>query len=48
MNVQLEFRRCLDKRWLVRMPEARFLVTKELDVSRNDLSEAQGSFDRKS
>jgi hypothetical protein len=30
MNWELDFQRCLDKRWLVRMPEARHLVTKEL------------------
>ena len=48
MNEQLEFQRCLDKRWLVRMPEAHFLVTKELTVSQGDLAEAQNSYDRKS
>jgi len=48
MDKQLEFERCLDKRWLVRMPEARYLMTKELAVSCNDLAEAQSSFDRKS
>ena len=48
MNEQLEFQRCLDKRWLIRMPEARYLVTKELDVSQNDLVEARSSLDRES
>ena len=41
MNWQLEFQRCLEKRWLVRMPEARHLVKKELDVGQEDLAEAE-------
>jgi len=35
MNWQREFEHCIDKRWLVRMPEARYLVTKELKVAQN-------------
>lgn len=41
MKWQLEFQRCLDKRWLTVMPAARFLVTKELDVAGDDLAEAE-------
>jgi len=41
-----DFERCLDKRWLVRMPEARYLVTKELQVARDDLAEAEGGYER--
>ena len=48
MNWELEFQRCLDKRWLVRMPEARHLVTRELNVARDDLSEAEGGYTRQS
>jgi uncharacterized protein (UPF0332 family) len=46
MNWQLEFERCLDKRWLVRMSEARYLVTKELKVALDDLAEAKGGYER--
>jgi hypothetical protein len=46
MNWQLEFQRCLEKRWLVTMPEARHLVTKELDVARDDLVEAEAGYER--
>jgi uncharacterized protein (UPF0332 family) len=46
MNWQLEFERCLDKRWLVRMSEARYLVTKELKVALDDLAEAEGGYER--
>ena len=42
MNWPLEFERCLDKRRLVKMPEAGYLVTKELKVAHDDLAEAQG------
>ncbi len=48
MKWQLEFQRCLDKRWLTVMPAARYLVTKELDVARDDLAEAEGGYERKS
>jgi len=37
MNWQREFEHCIDKRWLVRMPEARYLVTKELEVAQNKI-----------
>ena len=46
MNWYREFERCLDKRWLVRMPEARYLVTKELDVAHDDLAEAEAGYER--
>jgi len=46
MNWQLEFERCLDKRWLVKMPEAGYLVTKELKVALGDLAEAEGGYQR--
>lgn len=46
MNWHLEFERCLDKRWLVRMPEARYLVTKELEVAQDDLAEAEAGYER--
>ena len=46
MNWHHEFERCLDKRWLVRMPEARYLVTKELQVAQDDLAEAEAGFER--
>jgi len=46
MNWRLEFERCLDKRWLVRMPEARYLVTKELKVAQDDLAEAEAGCQR--
>ena len=46
MNWQYEFERCLTKGWLVRMPEARFLVDKELQVARSDLAEAEASYER--
>lgn len=46
MNWQLEFQHCLDKRWLVQMPEARYLVSKELQVGQADLAEAQTSYER--
>jgi len=48
MNWQLEFERCLDKHWLVRMPEARDLVTKELEVAQDDLAEAEAGYERRS
>ena len=48
MKWQLEFQRCLDKRWLTVMPAARYLVTKELDVARDDLAEAESGYERKS
>ena len=46
MNWYREFERCLDKRWLVRMPEARYLVTKELKVAQDDLAEAEAGYQR--
>ncbi len=46
MNWELDFKRCLEKRWLVVMPEARYLVTKELKAAHNDLVEAQASYQR--
>jgi len=46
MNWHLEFERCLDKRWLVRMSETRHLVEKELDVARDDLAEAEAGYER--
>lgn len=46
MNWALEFERCLDKRWLVRMPEALYLVTKELKVALDDLAEAEAGYER--
>ena len=46
MNWQFEFQRCLEKRWLVTMPEARYLVTKELDMARDDLVEAEAGYER--
>jgi uncharacterized protein (UPF0332 family) len=46
MNLQLEFQRCLDKRWLVRMPEVRHLVFKEIEVGQTDLAEAEISYER--
>ncbi len=48
MNWELEFQRCLDKRLLVRMPEARHLVAKELNVAHDDLAEAEGGYERES
>jgi|GEM_PF-6874948 len=41
MNWELEFKRCLEKRWLVLMPEARHLVKKELTAAQDDLNEAE-------
>ena len=46
MNWQLEFQRCLEKRWLVTMPEARHLVMKELEVAQDDLAEAEAGYER--
>jgi len=46
MNWELDFKKCLEKRWLVSMAEARFLVTKELTAAHDDLAEAQASFQR--
>lgn len=46
MNWELEFKRCLEKRWLVSMPEARYLVEKELSAARDDLAEAETSYQR--
>lgn len=46
MNWELEFNRCLEKRWLVRMPEARYLVDKELQAAYDDLAEAEASYGR--
>lgn len=46
MNWELEFERCLVKRWLVRMPEARHLVAKELQVAQDDLGEAEAGYQR--
>ena len=48
MNWELEFQRCLDRRWLVRMPEARHLVIRELNVAHDDLAEAEGGYERQS
>ncbi|MFB0537026.1 MAG: HEPN domain-containing protein [Anaerolineae bacterium] len=48
MNWELEFQRCLEKRWLVTMPEARHLVTKELGVAQDDLAEAEAGYERAS
>lgn len=46
MNWELEFKRCLEKRWLVAMPEARYLVEKELRAAGDDLGEAEASYQR--
>lgn len=46
MNWELDFKRCLEKRWLTVMPEARYLVTKELKAAHSDLAEAQASYQR--
>ncbi len=46
MNWRLDFERCLDKRWLVRMPAACYLVTKELEVAQDDLAEAEAGYER--
>jgi hypothetical protein len=46
VNWELDFKRCLEKRWLVSMPEARFLVTKELKAAHDDLIEADTSYQR--
>jgi len=46
MNWALEFKRCLEKQWLVPMPEARYLVEKELKAARDDLGEAETSYQR--
>ena len=46
MNWYREFERCLNKRWLVRMPEARYLVIKELDVAHDDLAESEAGYER--
>ena len=46
MNWCRDFERCLDKHWLVRMPEARYLVTKELEVAQDDLTEAKAGYGR--
>lgn len=46
MNWQLEFQRCLEKRWLVTMREARHLVMKELEVAQDDLAEAEAGYER--
>ena len=46
MNWQIEFERCLNKRWLVKMPEVSYLVTKELKVATDDLAEAEGGYKR--
>lgn len=46
MNWELEFRRCLEKRWLIEMPEARALVDKEIQAARDDLAEAKASYAR--
>jgi len=46
MNWQPEFEHCIDKRWLVRMPEARYLVTKELEGAQDDLAEAEAGYER--
>lgn len=46
MNWELDFKRCLEKRWLVSMPEARFLVKKELKAAHDDLIEADTSYQR--
>ncbi len=48
MNWQLEFQRCLSKRWLVIMPEARYLVSKELTIAQDDLAEAENGYTRNS
>ena len=44
MNWQLEFTRCLEKHWLVQIPEALSLVGKELKTARDDLAEAVASY----
>ena len=46
MNWQLEFERCLNKRWLAKMPQVHHLVTKELKVALDDLAEAQAGYER--
>lgn len=46
MNWELDFKRCLEKRWLTVMSEARYLVTKELKAAHGDLAEAQASYQR--
>ena len=46
MNWRLEFQRCLEKRWLVTMPAARYLVIKELGVAQDDLTEAEAGYER--
>ncbi len=46
MNWELEFTRCLKKRWLVHMPAALHLVKKELTAARLDLAEAEASYQR--
>jgi uncharacterized protein (UPF0332 family) len=46
MNWELEFKRCVNKRWLVQMPEARYLVEKELKAARDDLAEAEINYKR--
>lgn len=47
MSWELDFRRCLEKRWLVRMPEARYLVEKEWKAAQEDLREAESSYQRR-
>lgn len=41
-----EFKRCLERGGLVKMPAARHLVQKELEVARDDLAEAQAGLAR--
>jgi len=43
---EFDFKHCLEKRWLMSMPEARYLVKKELDAAHSDLLEAQASYQR--
>jgi len=47
MNWELEFARCMEKRWLVLMPEARHLVENEMKAAQDDLAEAEASYQRK-
>lgn len=44
MDWESEFNRCLEKRWLVKMPEACHLVDKEIQAARDDLTEAEASY----
>jgi len=46
VNWELDFKRCLEKGWIVPMSDARYLVKKELTAARDDLAEAQASYQR--